>query len=134
MNEQIREAVKITHEYGCIKAMAGGEENQPLIDAWQTLLSLAQQYLSVKGLPEEKKNRKVAYRVDQAISGEFVDDLEIKGFNQALHECKLSLIKSVPSVQEIEKVLLQFGGDYVTDKATALRKSYLEKLGIKEPK
>jgi len=41
-NLKLQEAIDLVHEYGVIKAFAGGEENQPLIDAFQLLISAAQ--------------------------------------------------------------------------------------------
>jgi hypothetical protein len=38
--EKVDNAVRIVHEYGCIKAFAGGMENQDLIDSFQVLINL----------------------------------------------------------------------------------------------
>ncbi len=102
MNEQeIREAVKQAADKidsnelalksgGCLKIVEGMLKNE--LSYLIPLLTLAKQYLEVKGLPEErrrlsKEEYDLAHNMKQAI-----DDSNC-GFNQALHLAKLTQLK-----------------------------------------
>lgn len=87
MNKEIEEAVKIIKE-NRHSVTWDKESSDKYIKATETLLSLAQSYLAVKGMPEEETKE---------LNGE--GNLgsyhlgRIDGKNQALHLCKLALLK-----------------------------------------
>jgi len=98
-DQEIREAmelVKKSHPYAT--KYKGVKEDEAL----QTLIELAQLYLSVDGFPKEKEIP--AYKdsldlVTTALIG------QAQGFNQALQLCKLAHIKSMPTVEEVALLL-----------------------------
>jgi hypothetical protein len=122
---------------------------------YETLRFLAQEYLAIKGMPEEMPIW------DSTEKGKMPIGLKLhsEGFNQALHLCKLAMVKEVPSekllleeyipevycdvipdakevyaIREIDGQLVKYKlrMDNGKDLATAIHKLYLEKLGIKE--
>ncbi len=93
----IKEAIKVVHEYACIKALAGGEENQDLIDAFQILIDIAQLYLSTAAkMPKEKtgKDEDFGFLYRQHLP------IAVEVHNQARQECILSYAKREQELKE----------------------------------
>ena len=85
-DEEIREAVEDFKGY--------------VFGTGKIVLDLAEAYLSVKGMPEEKDRAK-------SIPGDFNNktchDYYESGFNEALHLCKLSFLKQCQECKEGKK-------------------------------
>jgi hypothetical protein len=70
----------------------------PVCFAQQILLHLATQYLSIKAMPEEKKDICVLSNKDLETTGKLIEGRTIegwqnKGYNQARHEMLLAIVK-----------------------------------------
>jgi hypothetical protein len=123
--QQLENAVKVLEDikgYVCIYPLLENsrDKTQQGID---TAISVLQSLLSYegKGMPEKKDGLHPMHSLRD------IHD----GYNQAIDDCRLWLQARMPSDLEIEKVLLQFGGDYVKDKATAISALLKERLGMK---
>lgn len=102
------------------------QQHSETLKALDLLLSLAQEYLAVKGFPNEREEH---YFHGDCILG--------KEFNYSLHLCRLAVIKGVPSVEQMSRIIFEHyqnpnASAYLL--ATAIHKLYLERLGIKEEK
>ncbi len=104
---------------------------------YETLLSLAQEYLAVKGLPLEKND---ICEFDSRVDIGEVNKAEHRGFNDCLHLCKLALLRKeaewkekLPNEEELEKLIFDnvFDelGKYPSKRlATAIRKMMEERM------
>lgn len=130
-------------------------------EALDTALKVMQQYLAVKGMPEEKKcehewitkwkggDRELNVKYDpnyfeckkcgiHKVMPLILTENEWaynEGFNSALHLCRLAVIKGVPSVEQMSRIIFEHyqnpnASAYLL--ATAIHKLYLERLGIKK--
>jgi len=139
--KEIEEAVKyVTHELELSKII----KDNPIVMVDKKhinfLLSLAQEYLLVKGMPEEYTDYEqccVGNHTDKNCIKNVVSKAKFEEHNKILHFCKLAAIKAVPSEGELggmdkEKLLKYLIEEaYAYSLATAIHKLYLEKLGVK---
>lgn len=95
-DDELREAVEILERDG----YWGENEN---VKAFDSLLSFVQQYLSIKGFPEEKWMSIGA----TSLNSEKERQNYANGFNEALRLCKLAKMKEKNKVskEEIDKIL-----------------------------
>lgn len=108
-------------------------------------LDIYEEYLAVK-MPEEKKIGMIGYNGDD-IPDFTTEQKEAIYFNQALHLCKLAVMKGVPSVEEMSQVTIQLVEDNFpkhqckergkaivlhAQMLIAIHKLILERLGVKE--
>lgn len=121
MNDEIREAVEALNTLTRSR-MAGRKTLQPLVD-------LATAYLSIEGMPEEKKihNDYSLLRTEKG-NIDFIRENELHSqFNSALHLCKLAMLKKC---EGLEEVIARFTQDSVDPEdgnalATAVRNHLL---------
>jgi len=88
-DKEIREAVEVFECFLKYDSLFGDYEKEVL----PVLLKLAQSYLSIEGFPEEK----------DTTSERHATNWQSAGYNQALKECKLALMKKF-NVERIEEV------------------------------
>ena len=102
---------------------------------YKVLLTLAQDYLAVKGLPEERPVRYENVKREMGLNGVIIEreknityNKEDEAFNQTPHLCKLAWIKSVPSEFDIKECLVQAKIKRINPE-TALRTLLLGRVG-----
>ncbi len=93
IDEEIKEAVDLVHEYGCIKAIGMEEEDTELINAFQTLIDLGKLYLTIAGMGGMPKERKGYFVVGAQDSGHWVMTDKAEAHNLARQECILAQMK-----------------------------------------
>jgi hypothetical protein len=105
--QQIEEAVELYKEESWGK-VAPEVSEEVMKQGLRTLLSLAQEYLAIKGMPEEMPIW------DSTEKGKMPVGLKLhsEGFNQALHLCRLAHAKNcrecrerVPTIKELNKIV-----------------------------
>jgi len=95
MNQsELKEAMDLASAVNFIdstnKTEAGFKVWKVKVDVLETLLDLAQQYLDIKGFPEEKKCEYCGYP----------EDCRCETFNEALHLAKLAWMKKLEGMEE----------------------------------
>jgi len=105
-------------------------------EALDTALKVMQQYLAVKGFPEDIPSDFVG-KICLTCKSFKVLEKDFDTWNSALHLCRLAVIKGVPSVEQMSRIIFEHyqnpnASAYLL--ATAIHKLYLTKLGIKEEK
>ena len=95
--KDIEEAVKVLH-----KIISDGFWNETVYDSHRLcrIKDLAQRYLEIEGFPEEKTN---VCEFDPRVDIGTENRAERKGYNQAIQDCKLSLLKKMDGIEDIIK-------------------------------
>lgn len=100
-DEEIREALKQAKIFKGLNHPDRAEICGRIIDP---LIALSEAYLQAEGWPEKKDedvNREGYHDHDQY----YFDMCYARGFNKAIDACRLSMLKAVPAVEEIEDTL-----------------------------
>lgn len=108
MNKEIEEAVLTAED--CIGSFEYYEKDKPeYVKAIKLLQDLAKRYLEIKGFPEEKEQSDVSSNPHICF--------ENAGYNQALQDFKLALLKKMDGIEDLlikimKKELINLGDDF----------------------
>src|SRR3990167_218734 len=124
MNEsEVKKAMKIVLDYGVIKSIGCGSCDKPLIEAFQTLLSLAEAWLGRKW-PEKK-----IIKDDFCCCSEGMECPNCQGLtrNKIIDACRIA---SVVSEKEIKKIVNSYIIPMYKDAEEILKQDLSESAGI----
>lgn len=103
MNDaEIREAVGRLQSIQIARYRSGQKATPVIINdgsdkALQTLITLAQSYLSIEGMPEERDEER---GIGEESGMEYRNDKNIS-FNESLHLCKLAMLKKCEGLEKV---------------------------------